>query len=214
MAYDPLFHHRKSIRLKGFDYTHPGAYYITIDAFRLTCIFGEIVDGVMHLNEWGEIATTFWREIPNVYIDVEIDDFIVMPNHLHGIIIIHEPADKLAHPHTGATDVRATQWVAPANPITAVAPANPITTVAPSNLPNPTNVHKSITPHSIGSIIGQFKSAATKQINRVRQTPAAPVWQRNYWEHIIRNDADLSRIRRYIRYNPMRWWIDHRGPPP
>ena len=218
MSYDPLIHHRRSIRLPGYDYTAPGAYFITIVARGRLPIFGEIENGEMRLNEIGNMIAGFWREIPNVYRHVEIDKFIVMPNHLHGIIIVHENIQPIrtvgatgrdetmvACGVVGATQwdetmvpygtVGATQWVAPTNPVIH---------------PNPTNGggRNTIAPGSIGSIIGQFKSVATKRINQFRNMTHASIWQRNYHEHIIRDMNELSRIREYIRNNPMAWGMD------
>jgi putative transposase len=88
MAYDPEKHHRRSIRLKGYDYTQPGAYFITICTHGRECLFGEIIDGEMHLNEAGQIVVQTWQDLPNHVPNVQLDAFVVMPNHVHGIIII------------------------------------------------------------------------------------------------------------------------------
>ena len=90
--YDPKKHHRRSIRLKGYDYTSAGAYFVTIVTYQRECLFGEIVDGKMVLNDYGRVADEYWREIPEHFDNVELGAFIIMPNHIHGIIIITDVA--------------------------------------------------------------------------------------------------------------------------
>jgi putative transposase len=107
--FDPKKHHRRSIRLKGYDYTSAGAYFITIATYQRECLFGEIVDGEMILNDYGRVADEFWRAIPKHFPNVELGAFVIMPNHIHGIIVI--------------TDVGATQCVAPT--VTITSPCGP-----------------------------------------------------------------------------------------
>jgi putative transposase len=204
MAYDPLIHNRKSIRLRGYDYTRPGGYFITIVTHQRMRLFGDIGNGEMRLNELGEIAADCWRAIPDHFPSTAIDDFVVMPDHMHGIVVIHENDQPRGNVGTrdhvrGIVGIRnhdqprgvvgATHWVAPAG---SNARRNGSTLIA----------------GSIGAIVAQFKCASAKRINAIRGTPAVPVWQRNYYERIIRNDDELARIRQYIRNNPMRWGLD------
>lgn len=183
MTYDPTRHHRRSIRLKGYDYTQPGAYFVTICTHERTCLFGEVVDGVMVLNAWGEIVREEWFRTARLrpYVVLHEDEFVVMPNHVHGIIWIVDAvgANRRFAPTTRVAPTRGTP-TPPAGPDAG----------------------------SLGAIIGQFKSAVTKHINAHRGTPGAPVWQRNYYEHIIRNEQALNAIRRYIAENPLRWHLD------
>lgn len=175
--YDPNRHHRRSIRLKGYDYTQPGAYFVTICTHDRACLFGEVVEGVMRLNAWGEIVREEWFRTAQLrpYVVLHEDEFVVMPNHVHGIIWI-------------VGRVGATRQVAP----TRVVPTSPAGPDA----------------GSIGAIIGQFKSAVTKRINAYWGIPGARIWQRNYYEHIIRTERALNAIRRYIAENPLRWHLD------
>jgi putative transposase len=175
MPYDPRIHKRRSIRLSGYDYTSPGAYFITIVTHRRRPLFGEIVRGEMRLNEWGRIARGEWSKTPNIRCEIELDEFIIMPNHMHVIVTIME-CD--------------------------------IGFVGAQRRCAPTNSGPHVEPGSIGAIIRAYKSAVTTRINRIRRTPAPPIWQRNYYEHIIRNEQELSIIRKYIRNNPMRWETD------
>ena len=167
------FHNRKSIRLPGYDYSQSGAYFVTICVQNQQCLFGEIVDGVMLLNEMGKIVVDEWVKTAVIRREISLGDWVVMPNHFHGIVVIDNHRNR-GHCHT---------------------------------LPQRQSPSK-----NLGAMIRGFKSAATKQINQYRQTPGTPVWQRNYWEHIIRNDDDLHRIREYMQTNPMRWQQDSLHP--
>ena len=189
MTYDPRKHHRRSIRLKGYDYTQAGAYFVTIMTHDRECLFGEVVDGQMRLNPFGEIVREEWfrTAVVRPYVMLAPDEFVVMPNHIHGIIWITggrgdpvgRPYDPVGRPHDNDRDDQRSHGPAAG---------------------------------SVGAIIGQIKSIAAKRINALRGTPAAPVWGRNYYEHIIRYETSLNRIRRYIAANPSQWAEDHEHP--
>jgi REP element-mobilizing transposase RayT len=164
---------RQSIRLRHHDYAAPGAYFVTINTKRGKHLFGEIVDGIMRLNEMGWIVDRVWNGLPDHYPWIRLDEFIVMPNHIHFIVVILDP------------DRRARLNRAP---------------------PTPIFYH-----HTLGQIIHSIKSFSTREINAMRHSPGTPRWHRNYFERIIRDDAALNRIRKYIRENPMRWEIKY-GP--
>jgi len=176
MKYDPDKHTRRSIRLHEYDYTQSGAYFVTICIHQRECLLGEIVDGLMSTNSWGEIVRGEWLQTAILRPGVELDVFVVMPNHFHGIISI-------------ASDRRGTARRAP----TGEQFSRPV-------------------PGSIPTLIRAFKSATTKRINERRGTPGTPVWQRNYYEHIIRNEEALNRTRAYIALNPSRWQMDCENP--
>ena len=178
----PGSYHRRSIRLRDYDYSRDGAYFITICTYRRECLFGDVIDGEMIPNTIGCIVEEEWLRSPMVRSYVRLDSFVVMPNHMHGIII-------LTGDNVGATR-----------------PVAPTTHTSPSHRP------KGPTPHSIGAIMAQFKSICTRRINRIRRTPGAPLWQRNYYEHIIRDEAALNHIRHYTQANPARWSEDRDYP--
>lgn len=141
----------------------------------------------MHLNEYGKIADECWCSIPEHFPNVELDEFIVMPDHVHGIIFI-----------VGA------RRAVPLQNINSVPPNNP---VPPHNhVPQHEQFGKP-THGSLPTIVRGFKSATTKRINEIRNSPGDPVWQRNYWEHVVRDENDLNRIRHYIIDNPAKWGI-------
>jgi REP element-mobilizing transposase RayT len=342
MTYDPSRHHRRSIRLKGYDYSRPGAYFITIVAQDRACLFGKVVDGVMHLSEVGQIVAESWQWLAAQYDYVTLDAWVVMPNHIHGIIVITDQGgdDTVGGDDggrggddgggggddggrggddggRGGNDVggggndggrggddggrggddggrggddggrggddggrggddggrggdngggggndggrggddvggggddggrggddvggggndggrggddggRGGSRTAPtANaPTTSNAPtapdaptvnaptANAPTTSNAPTAPDAPTVNAPTTPakrKTVGRLVGAFKTVSTKRINDQRGTPGAQVWQRDFYEHIIRDAAALARIRRYIVENPARWASD------
>ncbi len=171
--YNPDVHHRRSIRLKGYDYSLPGRYFVTLNTQNRACLFGKIVKGKIILNVMGEIVFENWIQTPKIRTTVSLDEFVIMPDHLHGIIIIEETS-------TG------------------------VSRYAPSEEHSDTPMFRSPS-RTLGAIIRGFKSSSTKAINQFREAPGIKLWQRDYYDHIIRNDKDLNRIRRYIQNNPREW---------
>jgi putative transposase len=159
----------ESTRLSGWDYAGAGWYFVTLCTRNHTCFFGDVVDGVMHLSPIGEIVAEEWQKTPLIRPNVRLDEWVIMPNHLHGIIII-EPVE------TSRRDVS--------------------TTTTPSRLKA----------GSLGAIIGQVKSICTKRIWAIGYTDFA--WQTRFYDHIIRNESSLKRIREYIVNNPAEWKED------
>jgi len=185
--FDPQKHHRKSIRLQGYDYSQAGAYYVTIVTYQRDCLFGEVVNKEMILDNFGKIADECWRAIPKHFSNVELGAHVIMPNHAHGIIVIHN--DESASHAVAAQHVGATQCVAPTPTITR--PKGP-------------------KPKSLGAIIGSFKSAVSYRIHK--ELNATGIWQRNYYEHIIRDEKDLQNKTDYIEANPSLWDEDDNNP--
>lgn len=165
---------------------------MTICAKDRGCIFGEIIDGQMYLSDFGKIADQCWKKITDHFQHILLDASVIMPNHVHGVLVVRDIKHNVA-------DVSATQALSLHNTVGATH-ASPL-----HNRPGPR-------PRSLGSIIGSFKSAVTKGINEMRNTPGAPVWQRNYYERIIRNEKELDRIREYIIQNPAEWEEDEYHP--
>jgi len=177
-------YHRRSIRLAGYDYSWAGAYFVTICAHDRICQFGDIMNGEMRLNDAGRIVERCWREIPAHFPHVELDEFVIMPNHIHGILVI-------------------TNTLGTNDNIVGATHASPL---------QQTNRPCGPKSRSIAAIVGSFKSAVTKRINEMRGAPGEAVWQRNYYEHIIRDDESLNRIREYIMTNTIRWEEDEENP--
>ena len=163
MSFVPDQHHRRSIRLQSYDYTQGGAYFVTVCAYRHGCIFGEIVEAEMQVNDFGRIVLDEWLRTGE-RANVELDVFIVMPNHIHGVLVLI--ADN-------ASNSLESQQQGFGRPVAG----------------------------SLGTIVVAYKSATARRINRLRNTPGAPVWQRNYFEHIIRNQASYEYIYRYVQHN-------------
>lgn len=165
---------RRSIRLKGYDCAQAGAYFVTICAHQRAHLFGEIMDGVMQLNRWGEIARMEWFKTAELRPHVELheEEFVVMPNHIHGIIWLVE--------NVGTRRRRVPTAEAFGKPVAG----------------------------SIPTIIRAYKSAVTYAINKLENSRGAAVWQRNYYERVVRNERELDVIARYIDYNPDAWQFD------
>jgi REP element-mobilizing transposase RayT len=191
MAYNPDTHHRHSIRLKDYDYSQAGAYFVTICTWQRECLFGEIVNGEMVLNDVGRIVADEWEKTGRMRSNVELDVFSVMPNHFHAIFLIHDIVG--AHCMRPESAANVTMLESNDNRAHVSAPLR----------------RKS---GSIGSVFAGFKSSSTKQINILRNNPGCPVWQRNYYERVIRNEDELSRAREYIVNNPMKWELDKENP--
>jgi REP element-mobilizing transposase RayT len=170
--------YRRSVRLVGADYTSVGGYFVTICTKERECIFGSITNGSMTLSTRGEMVRECWQAIPTHFPFVVLSAFVIMPNHIHGIIVIKDESVGTQH-------------------------------AAPVNAEHPLSDAK---PHveagSLGAIVRSFKSASTRQMNLLRDTPGAALWQRNYHEHIIRDADDKIRIHDYIMTNPERWIED------
>jgi len=172
------YHNRRSIRLRDHDYSQPGYYFITV------CIeqpkkrlFGNVIDGRMLLNDAGKCTERCWRDIPAHFPQVKLDEFVVMPNHVHGIIVIRDSAEN--HMVTGTNIVAAGE----------------------------TDTHPTVsirgTSNTIGSMVRGFKIGVSKWFRE--NTGTSAVWQRNYYDRVIRDEQSLLRIRKYIRNNPRNW---------
>lgn len=176
---------RTSLRRRDHDYSRAGFYFVTINTFEKINLFGGIVNGSVSLNKFGKIAQEEWLRTPKVRRNVALDDFVIMPNHLHGIIIIRYLLKK---PHSVAVDCNQpplddnyNDWRRQSN-----------------NLP---------------AVIRGFKGAVTKKINSFfQENDHASVWQRSYHDRIIRNNAELNAIRRYMRLNPANFEADTETP--
>ncbi|AEP13538.1 hypothetical protein Cabther_B0540 [Chloracidobacterium thermophilum B] len=177
-----------------------GAYFVTLCTQGRVCLFGEIVAGEMRLNEYGEIVQKEWFRSAEIRREIVLfsDEFVVMPNHIHGIVRIVESPNA----HVGATGPTA-------GATDATVGATDATVGATGRSPLLQGPAK----RSLASFVAGFKSAVTKRINEHRGTAGAIIWQRNYYEHIIRHAESLNRIRAYILDNPLQWHLDHERAP-
>lgn len=191
--YDPKIHRRRSIRLKEYDYSQVGTYFVTICIKDKVRLFGEIMNGEMILSEIGKIAEKCWKEIPQHYLCVQLDKYVVMPNHIHGIIIIIDDV--------GAEDFQPLRPHTQKNINAEVENFQPLPKI---------NQYQKVITKSLGSIIRGFKIGVTKSCNQQKCQHFA--LQRNYHEHIVRNENELNRIREYIINNPLQWQFDRENP--
>jgi putative transposase len=194
---NPKAPRRKSIRLKHYDYSQAGAYFVTVCTHERQCLFGEIQNGNMRLNQFGQIVADCWLNLPHHYSHIELHDYVVMPNHFHGIVVIVDTV--------GAGFVRA--GFKPARTESLEFARKEPAMVGVGLKPAPTNP----TPtgrHGLPEIVRALKTFSARRINEYRNTPGISVWQRNYYEHIIRNEAAYLKIANYIQTNPQRWLED------
>jgi putative transposase len=182
MKYNPEIHHRKSIRLKGYDYAQPGAYYITICTYQRQCLFGEIIAGIMHLNLISETIQYCWHHLPQHFPFIKLDAFVIMPNHLHGIILITDA-------NTNKNQLFKQQIIQP---------------VLSEQIPT---LPKGTASGSLGALVQNFKSIVTRRVNRLTRNYGI-IWQRGYYEKIIRDERAYDNIRKYIVENPLKWQDD------
>jgi REP element-mobilizing transposase RayT len=169
-------YHRHSIRLKNYDYSSPGYYFVTICTYNRACLLSEIKNSKIILTPLGKMVKSTWNDLPNHNSHIQLDELIIMPNHVHGIIIIQDNES-----------------------------------VGAGSEPAPTNDIKP-TRHGLPEIIRQFKTFSARRINKKRQTMGYPVWQRNYYEHVIRGEKELYQIKNYIIDNPHKWELDKENP--
>jgi REP element-mobilizing transposase RayT len=167
--FNPDIHHRRSIRLRDYDYSQPGGYFVTVTTYQRTSLFGDIKEQMMLLNRSGTIVQSCWENIAEHYASIDLDAFVIMPNHIHGIIIIKN-------------------------------------SVGAGFKPAPTQRYP------LSEFIRAFKTFSARHINKIRATPGIPVWQRNYYEHVIRNERELGSIREYIENNVITWESDEENP--
>ncbi|HEX9776895.1 MAG TPA: transposase [Geopsychrobacteraceae bacterium] len=177
MGYHPDVHHRQSNRLRDYDYAAGGAYFITICTHERALLFGAVTDETLRLNEAGEMVRDEWLHTAIMRPRVALDAFVVMPNHFHAVLLLHDVGAHCVRPEDSPR----------------------------TDNPDARSARLRRQRDSLGSIISGFKSAVTRGINVLHDSSGIPVWQRNYYEHVIRNDADLQRLRDYIAGNPVRW---------
>ncbi|HEY9692650.1 MAG TPA: transposase [Oculatellaceae cyanobacterium] len=159
MKYNPDKHHRRSIRLPGYDYTQAGLYFITICIWQRECLLGHVINSTVELNRYGQVVQYNWNLLAKKFTNVQLDEFVIMPNHIHGVIKLIESGNQ-----------------------------------------------------PLSEVIRSFKTSSTRRINQLRESIGVPVWQRNYYEHIIRNEESFNIICEYIINNPLSWEQDQLHP--
>ena len=173
---------RRSIRLKEYDYSQSGAYFVTICTHDRECLFGEIIDGQMALNDAGKMIDEKWQELKTRFPNIELDEYAIMPNHFHGIITLNF---KIVGAGSSCPD---------------------------ETTESPCDSGREDRAPTLGDIVGYFKYQTTKQFNATPDIGIIKLWQRNYYEHVIRNEDELNEIRQYIIDNPAKWDTDEENP--
>jgi putative transposase len=181
---------RKSIRIQGYDYSQNGAYFVTICTHNKQCLFGQVESGKMVLNKLGLLVEGVWRDISKHYKSVLIDEFVIMPNHVHGIIWLQDSWEQLGAMNHAPTAV-----------------TNDANVGAQFIAPNPRK-----TQPTLGEVVRAFKARASQASKTIRAVDSKILWQRNYYEHVVRNEPDLQAIREYINNNPKQWHLDRENP--
>ena len=184
--FDPQKHHRRSIRLPDYDYSQAGAYFVTIVAWHRECLFGDVVNKEIVLSKFGLIAKQQWEKLPERFPNIELGAYMIMPNHMHGIIEILAGRGTAGNLNDldGELFCRALTREQFQRPVKG----------------------------SIPTIVRSYKSSVSYRINLMRNTDGVSVWQRNYYEHIIRSEQDLQNKTDYIEANPMLWDDDDENP--
>jgi REP element-mobilizing transposase RayT len=149
---------RKSLRLSHYDYAMPGAYFVTACTHERTCLLGKISDGTVRLSEAGRVVAQVWQDLPAHYPNFSLDEFVIMPNHLHGLLVIEREGGR-----------------------------------------------------PLSNLMRAFKAFSTREI-KAQRLVTDPVWQRGYYEHVVRDEADLAVICQYIQDNPAKWDLDDENP--
>jgi REP element-mobilizing transposase RayT len=178
----------ESARLLGWDYSSPGAYFVTLCTKRMVNWFGDVVDGTMRLSPIGEIVADEWRRTEQIRPDVSLDQWIVMPNHLHGIVVIQETALVEMNERSSTS----------------------VETHRDASLQEPKRNRFGPQGNNLASIVRGFKSASTKRIHALGHEEFC--WQPRYYDHIIRNEKSFNKIREYIANNVMQWESDRNHP--
>lgn len=171
---------RQPIRLKGYDYSTPGAYFITICTHHMECLFGDVIDTNMVLNEAGEMVNKCWISLTDRFGNISLDQYIIMPDHFHGIIMINDTANNNAN--------RRGEVISPYF----------------ENIVNTGGETPPLRKYTLGQMVAFFKYQSTKIINQIYEIPNYHIWHRNYYDHIIRNQNELNEIRKYIINNPIK----------
>lgn len=179
MKFDPEIRHRRSIRLANYDYSKAGFYFVTLCTYQKQYLFGEIINDEMQLNQIGKVVKQEWLRSATIRKEVELDEWIVMPNHLHGIIIINNIYEEKMYEYQSAH-------------------SNQGASLAP--------LHRK--PKSLSSFMAGFKSAVTKKVRLMCEISDFVVWQRSFYESIIKDDIHLDNARLYIQNNPFNWHQD------
>jgi len=207
-TYNPTIHHRRSIRLKGYDYSQAGLYFITICCQNKVCRFGKIVKREMILNDFGKIACEEWIKLSERYPNILLDVFQIMPNHVHGVIVLNGDGVGATLAVAQYENAVAQYDRAGASPARTIDQNDGAIQRAGANVGATLAVAQN---NTIGNIVGAYKSLVVNQCLKICKSHnkyMGKLWHRNYWEHIVRNEKSYQRIANYIINNPTKWEND------
>ena len=185
-------YNRRSIRLRGYDYTRDGAYFVTICTEDRAHVFGRVVDGEMHSNAYGREVANCWLWLAEQYPYVRLDEWIVMPDHIHGIVVITDGMNS-DEPCRGGSRTAHIRTASPAGFVDGPNVGTDGSEFVPARR------------KPLGRLVAAFKTVSTRRVNDLRSTSGVRLWQRNYYERVIRNDQALQATRRYIVNNPSQY---------
>jgi len=211
--YDPKIHHRRSIRLKGYDYSQAGAYFVTICVHQRECLLGNVVNGEMQLSRFGKIVSYTWMDLPKHYPHIILDEFCIMPNHVHFVVVLTDNG------RDGSSRLSKVSLPARRDGSCGITKTSSSTSIPLPETSLPAQETHPDNRHPLSEVIRAFKSFSAKRINALQKTTGNPFWQKNYYEHIIRNDRAWNAIAWYIFNNPLNWQLDrdnlqNKLPPP
>jgi len=209
MGYGADRRRRRSIRLKGYDYSQAGAYFVTICTEDREWVLGEVVAGEMRPNDAGAVALAVWEDLPRHYAHVRVDTFVVMPNHVHGIIVLIDDVAADVGADVAGVDAAGLGVGAGLKPAPTADAGGVGADVGAGLKPAPTKDGRR---QGLPEVVRAFKTFSARRINELRGMPGVPVWQRNYYEHVVRDERALNAIRQYIADNPARWVWDRYNP--
>ncbi len=219
----------KSTRLQNWNYSNSGYYFVTICTKDHTCLFGDVKDGKMDMSWRGRIIEKFWTELNNNHLGIKLDDFIIMPNHIHGIIVLHGNIKTINKTdHNNVETIRGVETIHDVdhNNVEKIRDVETIHGVDHNNVEtirgvetihelslrekNDKNIDNRVIRRKmlIPKIIGRFKMQTTKEINIIQKTIGNKLWQSGYYDRIIRNENELRNIKKYIKNNPKKWESD------
>ena len=209
-------HRRRSVRLQGYDYSRSGAYYVTLCTQDRACLFGEVVDGDMQVNDAGRMVSEAWHALPDRFPAIDLDAFVIMPNHIHGVVMITNDAMIVDDNNVVGAGLVPAHAVVPAHDVVLSDDGSIVGTSDHDVVPVNTRATTRVAP-TLGHVIGVYKSVVTVQYVRAVNTHGWPrfqkrLWQRNYYEHVMRSAESLNRIRQYILNNPRDWYEDRYNP--
>jgi putative transposase len=193
--------------MKGFDYSFPGAYFVTVVTRQRKYLFGEVVNDEMQENQYGKIVRQTWIDLTSHYLLVSLDAFVIMPNHVHGILVINDSRDESPY-NVEPMPSRSIVWGEIVSDAYITNPDESDGIMMPNCRGGSSTHPYKMIHHGLPEFVRAFKSFSARRINQLRNMPGVAIWQRSFYDRIIRNEWEFHNIRDYIQTNPQRWQED------